>query len=78
MAKNTLLLYVRMLLMMFIGLFTSRIVLRCLGIEDVGVFNAVAGVVTMFTLFSNSIAQAISSFMTYSLGQGDSARLSKV
>lgn len=77
-AKNTLLLYVRMLLMMFIGLFTSRIVLRCLGIEDVGVFNAVAGVVTMFTLLSNSIAQAISRFMTYALGQGDSARLSKV
>lgn len=77
-ARNTLLLYFRMLLMMFIGLFTSRAVLQSLGVEDVGVYNAVAGVVTMFTLLSNSIAQAISRFITFALGQGDGERLRKV
>lgn len=48
-AKNTLLLYFRMLLLLFIGLFTSRIVLKTLGVEDYGVYNAVGGVVTVLT-----------------------------
>ena len=42
-AKNTLLLYFRMLLLIFIGLFTSRVVLDALGVEDYGVYNAVGG-----------------------------------
>lgn len=69
-AKNTLLLYVRMLLLMFIGLITSRVILSSLGIEDYGTYNAVGGVVILFTLLSNSIAQAISRFITFELGKG--------
>lgn len=76
-AKNTLLLYVRMLLLMFIGLLTSRVILRSLGIEDYGVYNAVGGVVILFTLLSNSIAQAISRFITFELGKGG-ARLKEI
>lgn len=69
-ARNTLLLYFRMLLLMAIGLVTSRVILKSLGIESYGIYNAVAGVVIMFTLLSNSIAQAISRFITFELGRG--------
>ncbi len=77
-ARNTMFLWFRMLVLLFIGLFTSRIILKALGIEDIGVNNAVGGVVTLFSLFTNSIAEAIGRFMTYSLGKGDAARLRKV
>ena len=46
-AKNTLLLYMRMFLMMAISLYTSRVVLRVLGVEDFGIYNVVGGVVSM-------------------------------
>lgn len=77
-ARNTLLLYFRMLLMMFIGLFTSRVVLKVLGIEDAGIYNAVGGVVTVFTFITASISSAISRFMNFELGRGDMARLRRV
>lgn len=77
-AKNTILLYVRMLITMAISLYTSRVVLATLGVEDFGVYNVVGGVVTMFTLLSGSITSAISRFMTYELGRGDAERLLNV
>ena len=77
-AKNTLLLYFRMLLMMFIGLFTSRIVLKALGVEDYGVYNAVGGVVTVFTFLTNSLSSAISRYLSFEIGRSDMARLKKV
>ena len=77
-AKNTLLLYFRMLLMMFIGLFTSRVILNALGIEDYGVYNAVGGVVTVFTFMTNSIASAISRYLSFEIGRNDTARLKRV
>lgn len=49
-AKNTLVLYMRMLVMMVISLFTSRITLSTLGIEDFGIYNVVGGVVAMFSI----------------------------
>ena len=67
-----------MLLMMFIGLFTSRVVLKVLGIEDAGIYNAVGGVVTVFTFITASISSAISRFMNFELGRGDMARLRRV
>ena len=48
-AKNTLMLYIRMLFIMVVSLYTSRVVLQALGVEDFGVFNVVGGIVTMFT-----------------------------
>lgn len=77
-AKNTLLLYFRMLLLMFIGLFTSRVILRGLGETDYGIYNAVGGIVTVFTFITSSISAAISRYLAYSLGEGDSEKLKKV
>lgn len=76
--KNTLLLYVRMAVLMIIGLYTSRVVLRSLGASDYGVYNAVAGVVTMFTLVTTSISQSISRFLAVGLGGGDKDRLRRI
>lgn len=70
-AKNTLFLYFRMALLMLIGLFTSRVVLQTLGVTDVGIYNAVGGVVMMFTIVTNSLSTAISRFLTYGLGRRD-------
>ena len=73
-AKNTLFLYFRMFLLMAIGLFTSRVVLRNLGVTDVGIYNAVGGVVMMFTIVTNSLSTAISRFLTYGLGERDAGK----
>lgn len=77
-ARNTALLYFRMLLMMCIGLFTSRVILRSLGEDDFGVYNAVGGVVIMFTMITNTISNAISRYITVALGKGDSSLLKRV
>lgn len=77
-AKNTLLLYFRMLLLMFIGLFTSRVVLDALGVEDYGVYNAVGGAVALFTFLTASMSSAISRFISFELGRGDESRLRRV
>lgn len=50
-AKNTLLLYFRMLVQMVVGLYTSRVVLSTLGVENFGIYNVVGGVVTIFAFF---------------------------
>jgi O-antigen/teichoic acid export membrane protein len=77
-AKNTLLLYVRMLFLMLISLYTSRVILNALGVEDYGIYNVVGGVVTMFSVLSGSLSAAISRFITFELGKGDIHRLKKV
>ena len=77
-ARNAVLLYLRMFLLMFIGLFTSRVVLRELGVEDYGVWNAVGGVVTMFTFITTSISSAISRYLAFEIGRSDSGRLRQV
>lgn len=77
-AKNTLLLYVRMLFTMFVGLFTSRVILKSLGVEDYGIYNVVGGIVAMFAIMSNSLSAAISRFLTYELGRGNAENLKKI
>lgn len=77
-AKNTLLLYVRLLLTMVIGLYTSRVILNTLGISDYGINNVVAGFVSMFTLLTSSLSAAIGRFINVSLGKGDIQRLKTV
>ena len=77
-AKNTLLLYGRMLFMMLISLYTSRVVLNALGVEDYGIYNVVGGVVAMFTVISGSLSAAISRFLTFELGKNDMVQLKKV
>ena len=77
-AKNTLLLYFRMLFMMVVSLYTSRVVLNTLGIEDYGIYNVVGGIVTMFSILSGSLSTAISRFITFELGKGNLNQLTKI
>lgn len=74
-ARNTLLLYFRTLLIMAITLYTSRVILNTLGVADYGIYNVVGGVVAMFSLLSGSLSNAISRFITFELGKGDIKRL---
>jgi len=57
-AKNTLLLYFRMLLTMGVSLYTSRVILNALGVEDYGIYNVVGGVVALFGILSGSLSAA--------------------
>ena len=77
-AKNTLMLYIRMMFMMLLGLYTSRIVLQALGESDYGVYNVVGGVVAMFTMISGALNSAVSRFITFEMGKGENAQLNKV
>ena len=77
-AKNTLLLYFRMLFMMAVNLYTSRVVLNALGVEDFGIYNVVGGVVAMFSMLSGSLSAAITRFITYELGTGNKESLKKI
>ena len=62
-AKNTLMLYVRMLFSMVVSLYTSRVVLQTLGVEDYGIFNVVGGIITMFTFINNSMAASTQRYL---------------
>lgn len=77
-AKNTLLLYIRLIFTMAVGLFTSRVILSTLGVEDYGVYNVVAGFVLMFSFFTSSLGSAISRFLTYELGKRESIKLQRI
>lgn len=77
-AKNTLLLYVRMLFTMAVSLFTSRVILNTLGVEDYGIYNVVGGIVTMFSVLSGSLSASISRFITFELGKGNIERLKTI
>lgn len=74
-AKNTLLLYFRMLFIMLISLYTSRIILATLGIEDYGIYNVVGGLVALFSILSGSLSVAISRYLTFELGKENKNRL---
>lgn len=68
-AKNTFFLYCRMILVLLVSLYTSRIVLEVLGIEDFGIYNIVGGVVAMFSFLNSSMTSSTQRFLTFDLGQ---------
>lgn len=74
-AKNTLALYIRTLVTMVVGLYTSRVVLNVLGVDDYGLYNVVGGVVAMFSILTATLSQAISRYFTFELGKENSNRL---
>lgn len=76
-AKNTMMLYMRMLFSMVVSLYTSRVVLNTLGVEDYGICNVVGGLVAMFSLISSSLSSSVSRFLTFELGRGDMERLKR-
>ena len=76
-AKNTLLLYFRMLFMMVVSLYTSRVILNTLGVVDYGINNVVGGVIAMLGFLTASLGAASSRYITYDLGKGDMAVMKK-
>lgn len=77
-AKNTILLYVRMFFVMCIQLYTSRVVLQALGVEDYGIYNVVGGIVTMFAFLNAAMNSSTQRYITYYLGKGDQNELQEV
>lgn len=77
-AKNTGVLYFRMLFLMLISLYTSRVILQALGVEDYGIYNVVGGFVALFSVISRSLSSASSRFLNFEMGKGDYNRLKKV
>lgn len=77
-AKNTLMLYVRMLFSMGVSLFTSRVILQALGVEDYGIYNVVGGFVTMFTFLNGSMVASTQRYLNFEIGRGNEQQLSKV
>lgn len=67
-----------MVFMMFINFYTSRVVLNTLGVEDFGINNVVAGVITMMGFLTGSLGGASSRFITFSIGKGDQSEINKV
>lgn len=77
-AKNAAALYFRMIITMLVGLYTSRVILQALGVEDYGIYNVVGGFVSMFSLISGSLQGSVGRFLTFELGTGDKEKLSKI
>ena len=70
-AKNTFLLYIRMMLLLAVSLYTSRVILKVLGIDDYGIYNLIAGFVTFLTFVSNSLVSAMQRYFNVALGKND-------
>ena len=77
-AKNTLLLYIRMFVSIIIGLYTSRVILEVLGVNDYGVYNVVGGIVSMFAFLNSAMTAASQRFISFELGTGNFEKLKKV
>ena len=77
-AKNTLYLYGRMLIFLFVGLFTARVTVNALGIHDYGLMNVVGGVMGFIGYFSSLLSQGTSRFLTVGLGKGDMEKLRNI
>lgn len=77
-AINTIMLYFRMFLTMGVSLFTSRIILQSLGVEDYGIYNVVAGFVSMFTFINSAMTSATQRYITFAIGRGENTRINTV
>lgn len=76
-AKNAIALYARMFLTMIVGLYTSRVVLATLGVEDFGIYGVVGSITAMMVFLNSAMSAATSRFLTFELGRGDEAQLKK-
>lgn len=77
-AKNTVYLYIRMLVIMVVGLYTSRVVLQVLGESDYGLYNVIGGLLTMFTMISSALQVGTQRFLSFALGEDNSEKLKKI
>lgn len=76
-AKNSIFLYIRSLLIMAVSLYSSRVILEVLGIDDYGLYGAIGSLVAMFILINGVLSAGTSRFLTFELGKGDNERLNK-
>nr|MCR4899770.1 hypothetical protein [Treponema sp.] len=77
-AKNTAFMYIRMLVLMLISLYTVRVVLKYLGVEDYGIYNLIGGIVGLFAFISNSSGAATQRFLNFAMGKEDSTEVKHV
>lgn len=77
-AKNTILLYLRMLLTIVVSLYTSRMILKILGVSDYGVYNVVGGIVAMLSFLNSALTAASQRFIAFELGRGDKKKLKTI
>lgn len=77
-AKNTVFLYLRTIVVLLVSLYTSRVVLQSLGVTDFGIYNVVGGLVTMFTFINGAMAAATLRFLSFEMGRGDDKQLNVV
>ena len=77
-AQNTLMLYFRQLFILLVNLYTVRVLLNVLGVEDYGTYNVVAGIVALFSFLSNTMMSATQRFFSFALGRNDDALLRKI
>lgn len=77
-AKNTLMLYIRMFITMIVSLYTSRVILQVLGVEDYGIYHSVGGITMLMTFVNHALATGTSRYITYSLGKNDERELNIV
>lgn len=74
-AKNTIFLYIRTIVVLLVSLYTSRVVLQVLGAKDLGIYNVAGGIVTMMSFFQAAQTKATSRFITYELGKHSSNKI---
>jgi O-antigen/teichoic acid export membrane protein len=77
-AKNTLFLYFRMILLMGLSLYTSRITLKVLGTDDFGIYNVVGGIVVLFMFFNSALTSGVQRYLNYYIGKQDEDSLNKI
>lgn len=77
-AKNAIYLYFRMIIMMLVTLYTSRVILQSLGVEDFGIYNVVGGIIAMFGFVTNTLSTSSQRFITFELGKGKHGNPNKV
>ena len=77
-AKNTLFLYFRMIVLMVIGLYTSRVTLNVLGADDYGIYNVVGGIVSFFLFFNNALTAGVQRFLNFYIGEDDEESVKKI
>ena len=69
-AKNTIVLYIRMIVVLFIGLYSSRVILNSLGVVDYGIYNVVGSMVVLFSYMDSALSQSATRFYSYDLPNG--------
>lgn len=77
-AKNVLFLYFRTIIVMLVNLYTSRIVLESLGVEDFGIYNVVGGIIVMISFVSSTLSTSSQRFITFELGKGEDSKIGNV